>query len=44
MDTNNSTPLVKMEQIAKKFGVVTVLTGVDFQVDAGEIVALLGDN
>jgi simple sugar transport system ATP-binding protein len=44
MSTNNSTPLVKMEQIAKKFGVVTVLTGVDFHVDAGEIVALLGDN
>lgn len=37
-------PLVKMEQIVKKFGVVTVLTGVDFHVNAGEVVALLGDN
>jgi len=49
MDTSNLTstssmPLVKMENIAKNFGVVTVLTGVDFHVNPGEIVALLGDN
>ncbi|MEZ4726251.1 MAG: ATP-binding cassette domain-containing protein [Caldilineaceae bacterium] len=44
MSTNNGTPLVQMENIVKKFGVVTVLTGVNFHVNAGEIVALLGDN
>ncbi len=44
MSTSNGTPLVQMENIVKKFGVVTVLTGVNFHVHAGEIVALLGDN
>ncbi len=44
MTANGKTPLVRMENIVKKFGVVTVLTGVDFYVEAGEIVALLGDN
>ena len=28
----------------KRFGAVQALTDVDFQVDAGEVVALVGDN
>ena len=39
-----NTPLVRMENIIKRFGVITVLDGVDFQVNSREIVALLGDN
>ena len=30
--------------IEKKFGTVRALTGIDFDIDAGEIVALIGDN
>lgn len=33
-----------MDNIVKNFGGITVLTGVNFHVGAGEIVALLGDN
>ncbi len=38
------TPMVKMVQIVKQFGTITALKGVDFEVDAGEVRALLGDN
>lgn len=38
------TPMVKMVQIVKRFGTITALKGVDFEVDAGEVRALLGDN
>ncbi|MBD3307343.1 ATP-binding cassette domain-containing protein [candidate division KSB3 bacterium] len=37
-------PLLKMEGIHKWFGKVHALKGVDVQVDAGEVVAIIGDN
>ncbi len=36
--------IVKMEGISKRFGTVTALEPVDFEVKAGEVTALLGDN
>ncbi len=38
------TPIVRMEQISKRFGTVTALESVDFEAHGGEVVALLGDN
>jgi ABC-type sugar transport system ATPase subunit len=37
-------PLIEMRRIAKYFGAVAALRGVDFAVRRGEVVALLGDN
>lgn len=37
-------PLVEMEGITKRFGAVTALRSVDFSVQAGEVVGLVGDN
>jgi D-xylose transport system ATP-binding protein len=37
-------PLLRLRGICKTFGAVQVLTDVDLDVDAGEVVALLGDN
>jgi D-xylose transport system ATP-binding protein len=36
--------LLEAKGVTKRFGAVEALTGVDFEVDAGEIVALVGDN
>jgi len=36
--------LLEAKGVSKRFGAVEALTGVDFEVDAGEIVALVGDN
>ncbi len=36
--------LLRAEGVSKRFGAVEALTGVDFEVDAGEVVALVGDN
>ena len=44
MATRSETPLVDMRGIAKTFGSVEALRGVDFHVDRQEIVGLLGDN
>lgn len=41
---NTSTPLLEVRRITKSFGPVRVLHSVDFHVDYGEIVALLGLN
>jgi simple sugar transport system ATP-binding protein len=38
------TPVVFMENIVKRFGRVTALDGVDFEVRPQEVMALLGDN
>ncbi len=40
----NDAPLVLMESIVKRFGRVTALDGVDFEVKPQEVMALLGDN
>lgn len=37
-------PLVEMENITKKFGVVTALDGISFKVNRGEVHILLGEN
>jgi simple sugar transport system ATP-binding protein len=38
------TALLEARGIVKRYGHVTALDGADFQVDAGEVVALIGDN
>jgi ABC-type sugar transport system ATPase subunit len=38
------TPLLTLKGVSKSFGPVKALDGVDFEVRAGEVVALLGDN
>lgn len=44
-DSNgNDTPLVFMENITKRFGQVTALEDVDFEVKPQQVMALLGDN
>jgi len=40
----NGTPLVYMERITRRFGLIAALEDVYFAVDRGEIVGLLGDN
>jgi D-xylose transport system ATP-binding protein len=37
-------PLLEVKGVSKRFGAVEALTGVDFEVGAGEVVALVGDN
>jgi D-xylose transport system ATP-binding protein len=48
MSTRDATapdrPLLVAKGITKRFGAVEALTGVDFEVGAGEVVALVGDN
>jgi D-xylose transport system ATP-binding protein len=39
-----NTPLLELRGITKRFGAVSALNGVDFHVDAGEVVGLVGDN
>jgi D-xylose transport system ATP-binding protein len=39
-----TTPLLEMRGITKRFGAVRALNGVDFRVMPGEVVALVGDN
>ena len=44
MAETSTDSVVKMEGIGKRFGTVSALQGVDFEVRAGEVTALLGDN
>jgi D-xylose transport system ATP-binding protein len=37
-------PLLELKGVTKRFGAVEALTAVDFEVGAGEVVALVGDN
>jgi simple sugar transport system ATP-binding protein len=41
---NGNTPVVYMENIVKRFGIITALDGVDFTVEEQQVMALLGDN
>src|SRR4051794_35214484 len=40
----SSTPLLQIRDLSKSFGSVQALNGVDFEVNAGEVMALVGDN
>ncbi len=40
----NGTPLIYMENITRRFGLIAALRDVNFTVNRGEIVGLLGDN
>ena len=42
--SSNGHVLLELKGVTKSFGAVRALTGVDFEVSAGEVVALVGDN
>ena len=42
--TATAQPLLSLKGVSKAFGANQALTGVDFEVGAGEVVALVGDN
>ncbi|HEY4276695.1 MAG TPA: ATP-binding cassette domain-containing protein [Conexibacter sp.] len=42
--TRTSTPLLELRNVSKSFGAVQALSGVDFDVHAGQVVGLVGDN
>ncbi len=42
--TRSGQPLLSLTGISKSFGAVQALTDIDLQVEAGEVVALVGDN
>jgi len=42
--TNNATHLLEVEQLTGGYGAVRVLHGIDFAVDEGEVVVILGAN
>ena len=44
MTTSTTAPLLELRGISKHFGFVQALTDVDFEVRAGEVMALVGDN
>lgn len=37
-------PLIELKQLAKSFGGVPAIAGIDLAVDAGQIVGLVGEN
>ena len=44
MNANGSTPVLALKGVTKSFGPVQALQDVDFEVQPGEVVALVGDN
>jgi D-xylose transport system ATP-binding protein len=44
MTGGTTAPLLALDEIQMRFGAVTALEGVSFSLEAGEVVALLGDN
>lgn len=44
LDPLKSTPVIELKNASKTFGEVRAISGVNFQVNPGEIVGLLGDN
>jgi D-xylose transport system ATP-binding protein len=44
MNANGSTPVLVLKGVSKSFGPVRALSDVDFEVQSGEVVALVGDN
>ncbi|MDX6565534.1 MAG: D-xylose transport system ATP-binding protein, partial [Gaiellales bacterium] len=40
----SETPLLQLRGITKTYGSVEALTDVDFEVNSGEVMALVGDN
>src|SRR3954470_21159533 len=44
VETASDHPLLQVKGVTKRFGAVQALTDVDFEVAAGEVVALVGDN
>ncbi len=43
-ESEESTPLLELRRVWKRYGGVTALRDVDFHIDEGEVVALAGDN
>jgi len=44
MNGNGTTPVLSLRGVSKSFGAVKALTDIDFEVNDGEVVALVGDN
>jgi len=44
LSATNAAPLLRVEGVSKHFGAIEALRGVSFDVNGGEVVALLGDN
>jgi simple sugar transport system ATP-binding protein len=42
--TDDSTPLIKLTDVGKRYGNVIALRGVSLSVDGGEVICVLGDN
>jgi D-xylose transport system ATP-binding protein len=43
-EVNGDTPLLRLENIGKSFGPVQALTGINLDIPAGKVTALVGDN
>ena len=43
-DARNVAPLIKLDEVAMEFGANTVLEGINFDLNPGEVHALCGEN
>lgn len=43
-ETNGARPVLRLDQITKRFGALTANDAISFDLHAGEVVALLGEN